>query len=141
MFFNSSIVETDHHSLICTTLRSTFCKGPAKFIYYKSYNNYNKEQFENVLKQRLASSSNFEEFFDTFLVTLNEPAPLKKKKKIDTIIKSLWIKCLVKPSWNDLSYEIHSTKKYPLKTVKIISDSVISVRIYWSQLKRHSLKL
>ena len=80
MFFNSSIVETDHHSLICTTLRSTFCKGPAKFIYYKSYNNYNKEQFENVLKQRLVSSSNFEEFFDTFLATLNEHAPLKKKK-------------------------------------------------------------
>ena len=36
MFFNSSAVETgisDHHSLICTMLRSTFCKGPAKFIY------------------------------------------------------------------------------------------------------------
>ena len=30
MFFNSSTVETgisDHHSLICTMLRSTFCKG------------------------------------------------------------------------------------------------------------------
>ena len=83
MFFNSSTVETgisDHHSLICTMLRSTFCKGPSKFIYYRSYNNYNKEQFENVLKQRLVSSSNFEEFFDTFLATLNEHAPLKKKK-------------------------------------------------------------
>ena len=70
MFFNSSTVETgisDHHSLICTMLLSTFCKGPSKFIYYRSYNNYNKEQFENVLKQRLVSSSNFEEFFDTFL--------------------------------------------------------------------------
>ena len=54
MFFNSSTVETgisDHHSLICTMLRSTFYKGPAKFIYYRSYSNYNKEQFENVLKQ------------------------------------------------------------------------------------------
>ena len=67
-------------TIVCTALRSTFCKGPAKFIYYKSYNNYNKEQFENVLKQRLVSSSNFEEFFDTFLATLNEHAPLKKKK-------------------------------------------------------------
>ena len=83
MFFDSSTVKTgisDHHSLICTMLRSTFCKGPSKFIYYRSYNNYNKEQFENVLKQRLVSSSNFEEFFDTFLATLNEHAPLKKKK-------------------------------------------------------------
>ena len=36
MFFNSSTVETgisDHHRLICTMLCSTFCKGPAKFIY------------------------------------------------------------------------------------------------------------
>ena len=78
MFFNSSSVETG--SLICTMLRSTFCKGPSKFIYCRSYNNYNKEQFENVLKQRLVSSSNFEEFFDTFLATLNEHALLKKKK-------------------------------------------------------------
>ena len=61
-------------------LRSAFCKGPPKFIYCRSYNNYNKEQFENVLKQRLVSSSNFEEFFDTFLATLNDHPPLKKKK-------------------------------------------------------------
>ena len=56
MSFNSSSVETsisDHHSLICTMLRSTFCKGPAKLIYYSFYNSYNKEEFENVLKQRL----------------------------------------------------------------------------------------
>ena len=69
MFFHSSAVETgisDHHSLICTMLRSTFCKGPPKLIYYRSYNNYNKEQFENVLKQRLVSSSNFEEFLIHF---------------------------------------------------------------------------
>ena len=49
-------------------------------MYCRSYNSYNKEQFENVLRQRLVSSSNFEEFFDTFLTTLNGHAPLKKKK-------------------------------------------------------------
>ena len=81
MFFNSSTVKTDHNSLICTMLHSLFCKGPEKFIYYSSYNNYNKEEFENIVKQRLVSSSNFEEFFDTFLATLNECAALKKKKK------------------------------------------------------------
>ena len=83
MFFNSSTVETgfsDHHSLICKMLHSTFCKAPAKCLYYRSYNNYDKEQFENVLNQRLVSSNYFEESFDTFLVTLNEHAPLKKKK-------------------------------------------------------------
>ena len=83
MFFDSSAVKTgicDHHSMICTLLRSTFCKDPSKCIYYRSYNNYNKEQFENILKQRLVSSTNFEELFDRFLATLNEHVPLKKKK-------------------------------------------------------------
>ena len=83
MSFNLSTLETgisDHHSSICTILRSTFSKSPSKFIYCRSYNNYNKEQFENVLKQILVSSNNFEEFFDTFLATLNEHAPMKKKK-------------------------------------------------------------
>ena len=89
MFFNLSIVEasiSDHHSLICTRLHSTLCRLPEKFIYYRSYNSHNKEQFENVLKQRLVASSNFEEFCDTFLATLNEHAPLRKKK-IDLIIE------------------------------------------------------
>ena len=62
-------------------LRSTFCEGPAKFIYDRSSSNsYNKEQLENVLKQRSVNSSNFDKIFDTFLATLNEHAPLKKKK-------------------------------------------------------------
>ena len=46
MLFNSSTVDagiSDHHILICTMLRSTFCKGYAKFLYYRSYNSYNKE--------------------------------------------------------------------------------------------------
>ena len=49
IFFNSSTVEkgiSGHHSLICTMLRSTFCKGPSKFIYDRSYDNYNKEKFD-----------------------------------------------------------------------------------------------
>ena len=65
-FSNSSTVKTvifDRHSLICTILRSTYCFCPVKYIHYRSYNNYNKEQFKNVLKQRLVSSSNFQEIF------------------------------------------------------------------------------
>ena len=75
MFFSSSTIKTgisDHHSLICSMLRLTACKGLAKFIYYRLYNNYNKEHFENVFKQRLVSWSNFEEFFGTFLATPKE---------------------------------------------------------------------
>ena len=113
MFFNSSTVETgisDHHSLICTMLRSTFCKGPSKFIYYRSYNNYNKEQFENVLKQRLVSSSNFEEFLIHFwLLWMSTLQWIRKKFNI--IIKYLWVKRFVKLSWIDLSYETHSARK------------------------------
>ena len=99
------------------------------YILQVSYNNYNKEQFENVLKQRLVSSSNFEEFFDTFPAILNEHVPMKKKK-FDIIIKYLCVKRFTKLSCNDLSYEIHFTRKDHLKTGKIINDSVISVRIY-----------
>ena len=52
--FNSSTVKigiSNHHNLISTMLRSTFCKDPAKLIYYRFSNNYNKKEFENVLKQ------------------------------------------------------------------------------------------
>ena len=115
-----------HQSLICTTLWSRFCNGPAKFIYYRSYNNYNKEKFENVFKKRLVSSSNFEEFFDKFLATLNEST----QEKFDIIIKFLGIKHLTNLSWNNLSYKIHSTRKDLLKTGKVLSDSVISVQMY-----------
>ena len=57
MFFNSSTVKTgisDHHSLICTMLCSTFCKGPSKFIYYRYYNNYNKQQFTKCFKTEIS---------------------------------------------------------------------------------------
>ena len=45
-----------------------------------SYNSYNKQEFENILKHSLVSSSNSEELFDTFLATPNECTLLKKKK-------------------------------------------------------------
>ena len=128
---------SNHHSLICTFALLNILP---KFIYIKSYSNYNKEEFENVLKQRLVSSSNFEEFFDTFLATLKEYGPLKKKK-FDIIIKSLWVNNFVQLSRNGLSCKIHSTRKDLLETGKITSDSVISVQIYWSQLKRHLLEI
>ena len=54
LFFNYYTVEastSDHHSLICTIPRSTFCKGPPKLIHCRSYNSYNKEEFETVLKR------------------------------------------------------------------------------------------
>ena len=108
----------------------TFFKGPAKFLYDRSYNNYNKEQFKNVLKRRLVSASNFEVFFDTFLATLNEHTPLKKKKKLyshQVFMSKTRRMAIMKRS---KLREVHLTRKDLLKTCKIISDIVISVRIY-----------
>ena len=132
IFLNSSAAETgtsDHHSLICTILRSTLCKGPAKFIYYRAYNNYNKEQFENILKHILVSSSNFEEFFDIFLATLNEHVPLKKKKirfNNQVFMSKTFRRAIMKRS------KLRNTfnKKRSSENWQIISDSVTSVRIY-----------
>ena len=81
LLFNSSTVDTGisgHHRLICTVLCWTFFIAPPKFIYYRSHNDYDKEEFENVLKERLVSSSNFEEFSDTFMAIQNQYVPFKK---------------------------------------------------------------
>lgn len=50
-----------------------FGKVQQKNIYYRSSNNYNKEEFENVLKHRLVSSSIVEELF----VQSHRPSLLK----------------------------------------------------------------
>ena len=138
-------------------LRSLFCIGPAKFIYCWSYNNYNKEQFENVLKQRLVSSSNFEEFFDTFVVTLNEHPPLKKKKNrynYQAFMSKPLRKAIMKGSklgntfnkkrssenWknyerqcNNCSNILKSTKKTFLETLNI--NEIIDNRKFWKTVK------
>ena len=132
-FSNLSTFKTgisDHHSFIRAVFHPTFFKGLAKFLYDRSYNNYNKEQFKNVLKRRLVSASNFEVFFDTFLATLNEHTPLKKKKKLyshQVFMSKTRRMAIMKRS---KLREVHLTRKDLLKTCKIISDIVISVRIY-----------
>ena len=55
-------------------------------MYHRSYNNYNKEAFKIVLKEIFISYSYFEEFFDTFLATLDENGRLKEKD-FDLIIR------------------------------------------------------
>ena len=77
---NSSTIETGISDNIFDLYNASLdiFKGPVKFRYDRSYNNYNKEEFENVLKPRLVSSSNSKEFFDTFLAILNKYASWKK---------------------------------------------------------------
>ena len=90
-----------NEELNCRSLE-IYLPNTSKCVYYRSYSNYNKEQFEDVLKQRLVSSRNFEEFLNTFLAIWMS-TPHWKRKKIDIIIKSLWVKHFLKLSWNDLS--------------------------------------
>ena len=140
MFFNLSTIKagiSGHHSFISTMFRSTFCIGPAKFIYHRFYNSYNKEQFKNVLKQRLVNSSNFEIFFTHFWLLWMSTFHWYNLHwyNLDITIKHLLVKRFLKLSWNELIYEIHSTRKHLLKTGKITSNRKISVWIYWSQLK------
>ena len=103
-------------------LRSRICKSPTKFIHYSSFNSYNKEQFEIILKQRLVSSCNFYEFLNTFLATLNKYAPLKTKKI--RYNHQIFMSKILR-TWNNLSYEIYSARKLLLITGKFISVSVI----------------
>ena len=137
MFFNSSTAEkgiSDYHSLICTMLSLTFCKGPSKYIYYRFYNNYNKKQFENVLKQRLVSSSNFEEFFDTFLATLNEHAQLKKNKIPYQIFMSKTLRKVIM-KWSNLRDTFNKKKSSENWQNYNRQRNICSKR------KRHSLRL
>ena len=135
-------------------LRSTFCKGPPKFVYY------NKEQFKKVLKQRLVSPSNFEEIFDTFLATLNEHAPLKKKNirynhqifMSKTLRKAImkWLKLRntfnkkrSSEDWQNYKWQrstfsniLKSSKKTFFETLKI--NEITDTRKFWKTVKPFS---
>ena len=79
-FMKSSTNEagiSDHHKLINTFLKSTYAKQKPKFVYYRSFKNFNKELFKKNLKN---IRNSFKMFYDTFTNTLDCHAPLKKKK-------------------------------------------------------------
>ena len=77
MFFNSSTVGTgisDHHSLICIMVHSTFCEGPSKFIYYRSYRyttQRSSENWQNYKRQCNICSNILRSTKKTFFEALN----------------------------------------------------------------------
>ena len=57
---------SDHYKLIGTVLRQTFAKGKPKTFFYSCYQNLDKVQFEDTLKQELLLAINFDLFYATF---------------------------------------------------------------------------
>ena len=74
---------SDHHKMIMTIFRSTFAKFLLpKTFYYHCYKNFNLEQFQMELKQKLDEMSNnsFDIFPEEFKTCLDKFTPLKEKK-------------------------------------------------------------
>ena len=72
---------SDCHKMIVTVLKMKFCKAQPKIVYYRNYKNFDKNIFRTKLKQKLEinKSSNYSDFENIFLSTLEDEAPLKKK--------------------------------------------------------------
>ena len=72
---------SDFHKMIVTILNTTFCKAKPQVIYYRSYTNFDKNTFRAELRQKLENckSSNYSDFENIFLSTLEIQTPLKKK--------------------------------------------------------------
>ena len=81
---------SDHHKMIMTIFRSTFAKGKPKTFYHSCYKNFNLEQFQIELKEKLDEISNnsFDIFLEEFRTFIDKFAPLKEKK-IDLVTASL----------------------------------------------------
>ena len=84
LFKLSNTFETgisDHHKLVSTILKSGSFKGTPKIKIYRSYKNFELENFDRILKDKLEKLKNhsYAEFEKVFLKELNKHAPLKKK--------------------------------------------------------------
>ena len=82
-FQHTSVFETglsDHHLLIYTMLKTTFCKLPPKIIKYRNYRSFNEQSFLNDLSNNLGDSTNYDVFQKSFENVLDVHAPLKERK-------------------------------------------------------------
>ena len=74
---------SDHHFLIHTTLKASYCKLPPKKIFYRCYKNFFQINFDNDLLRNMSIfySSNFDynTFENIFESVLDKHAPLKSK--------------------------------------------------------------
>ena len=82
-FMKSCALETgisDHHKMIMSVFRCTFAKGNHKMFFYRDFQSFDKENFENDISSKISNNCSFEKFLKIFHDTLNHHAPLKKKK-------------------------------------------------------------
>ena len=84
MFKLSNTFETDisdHHKVVSTILKSGSFKGTPKIKIYRPYKNFELENFDRILKDKLEKLMNhsYAEFEKVFLKELNKHVPLKKK--------------------------------------------------------------
>ena len=65
--------------MIVTVLKTTFEKAKLKVITYRSFKNFNSENFNKCLGRSLSNCKNCSEYEGRFLEVFNMHAPLKKK--------------------------------------------------------------
>ena len=70
---------SDHHLMIYTMFRMTFDKGDPIKIQYRSFKNFNEDNFTNDLYSNLAHITNYNCLEHSFVNTLNKHAPIKQK--------------------------------------------------------------
>ena len=76
-----SIGLSDCHKLVLTIFKTTFPKAKSKEVLYRDYKNFNKNEFNQELKEKLSTSTvnDYLTFEKSFLDVLNKQAPIKKK--------------------------------------------------------------
>ena len=83
-FKNTTTIDfglSDFHKMILTSFRFQYKPGAPKITYYRSYKNFDKQQFKDELQIAMNEGlvNNYEEFESKFIKILEKHAPLKKR--------------------------------------------------------------
>ena len=70
---------SDFHKLVLTVFKTKFEKQKPKTVNYRSYRNFNENQFKNHLRASAHLCTSYEQFEKIFLEILEIHAPLKQK--------------------------------------------------------------
>ena len=122
-FMKSVALETgfsDHHKMVMTSFRSTFAKGKPKTFYYRCYKNFNLEQLQMELKEKLDEifNNSFDTVLEEFKTCLDKFAPLKEKKirfnnsifMTKSLRKAIMLRSQLKGKFNNNKTEENSKK-------------------------------
>ena len=81
-FQNTTTVATglsDFHKMSVTVLKTTFPRASPRVNYYRDHRNFCVHAFRGDLRLRLSGASDYSDFEETFMKTLDEHAPIKQK--------------------------------------------------------------